>query len=271
MLIGAVHGMRQAVLASLLSCALYVFLYLGAGRDFIALVQDTNSLLQLSLYILVGVVMGYVTDSKNNELQAKDALLKSAEDKYAFLNAVHNQTLVVKDELCDQIISSRDSYGKVYAILTQLDQRDPGEIYAAGVAVLENIMKSNRVAIYSLTDSKSMAVLAAKSEPKEFIVPDALMVREREDIQKAIETNEIFVNRNLSPHLPVMTAPIVVRGEVIAVASTHSMEFENLTLHRHNLFKVAVNLISHSLSHVPRSPEKVPEAPVHLPNVAELR
>lgn len=255
-LTGVMHGIRQAVLSTLLSCSLYLYLYIESGRDIASLAYNTESLLQLSFYILIGLVTGYIIENKNDLLHEKDAALKSLNEKLVYINKIHDNTLEIKNELCEQIISTQDSYGKVCSMLKKLDSINPDEVLANGIEVLESMMKSDRISIYILSESEHSAVLAAKSETKDFYMPWIVKIKEREDIHKVIETRDIYVNSKWLPSLPLMTAPITDRGSVIAVACVHWIAFENLTLHRQNLLRVAVNLISYALANAYRYSEK---------------
>ena len=55
-------------------------------------------------------------------------------------------------------------------------------------------------------------------------------------------------NRDLSREVPLMSAPIMDNGVVVAVVSVHTYRFESYSLYTHNLFKVAVYLITSALS-----------------------
>lgn len=249
---GLIYGTRQAALAAVLSCGLYIFLYIEGGRDVFALVYDTDSLLQLSFYLLAGIVTGYIIDTKNNELKGRNGEIKALNERVDFMNKIHDETLLIKDELCDQIISTQDSYGKVYHMITRLNCQNPKEVLVKGVGVIEDTMKSEAVAIYMLSDSKHHAVLAAKSGRKDFNPPAIFRAREREDLQRVMKTRDIYVNYEWQTSLPVMSAPITDRDNIVAVACVYSVEFENITLYRRNMLKVVVNLISYALSNAYR-------------------
>ena len=268
-LVGIIYGIRQAVLSSLLSCGLYIYLYIEEGRDIVSLFNDTNSMLQLSFYLLIGMIIGYVIDSKNNELQGKDNKLKSLDEKLTFLDKIHNETLLLKDELCEQIINTENSYGKVCSMVEKLNSLNPEEVLINGVSVLENMMKSDKVAIYVLTYSRNIAVLAAKSENKDFNVPGIVKIREQEDIYRVIKTKDIFINREWLPSLPIMTAPISDQENIVAVACIYNVEFENLTLHRQNLLRVAANLISYALTNAYKYADIVQDNYIGYPSAVE--
>lgn len=252
---GLRYGIKQAAMAAVLSCGLFIFLYIEGGRDIYVLAYDTNSLLQLSIYLLAGIVAGYIIDTKKNELKERDGEIQALNEKVDFMNKIHEETLLIKDELCDQIISAQDSYGKVYQIITRLNCLNPKEVLANGVQVIEDVLKSQTVAIYTLSVSKHHAILAAKSDRKEFNPPAIFRVRDREDLQLVMKTKEIYVNYEWQPFMPVMSAPIIDRGDMVAVACVYSMEFENITQYRRNMLKVTVNLISYALSNAFRYSE----------------
>lgn len=269
-LVGVIYGTRQATLASLLSCGLYIYLYIDRGKDIISLVYDTDSLLQLSFYILLGIITGYIMDTKNNELRGMESEMQSLNKKLEFINKIHNETLIIKDELCDQVISAQNSYGKVYDMMTKLDSLDPEVVLKKGIEVLENTLKSDEIAIYILSDSKYYVVLAAKSEKKDFYVPGIVKIREREYIHRVIETKNIYINHEWLSSTPVMSAPITNNGNVIAIACVYSVEFENITLYRQNLLRVTSNLISYALTNSYRYRETVKDKYVEYPAVAEV-
>lgn len=249
---GLIYGTRQAALAAVLSCGLYIFLHIETGRDIFTLVYDTDSLLQLSFYLLAGIVTGYIIDTKNSELKGRTEEVQALNEKLDFINKIHDETLMIKDELCDQIISAQESYGKVYYMVTRLNCLNPEEVLINGVEVIEDAMKSKAVAIYKLSGSRNHAVLAAKSDRKDFNPPPIIRVKEREDLQRVIKVKDIYVNCQWQPLLPVMTAPITDRGSTVAVACVYSMEFENITQYRRNILKVTVDFISYALSNAYR-------------------
>lgn len=256
LLTGMMYGTKQAILSAALSCGLYIYLYIESGRDMISLVYDTNSLLQLSFYIFISIVIGYTVDTKNKQLEDKDSELKSLNERLLFMNEIHDNTLKINDELCEQIIGAQDSYGKVYSILSKLNSLNPDKVIANGIGVLETMMKSDKVSIYVISDKEYTAILAAKSDIKDFFVPRTVSIREREDINKVIETKDIYINNEWLPTLPVMTAPITNRGNIIGVACIHWVAFENLTLYRQNLLRTTANLISYALTNAYKYSEK---------------
>ncbi len=269
-IIAGLYGINQGILSSLLSCGLYGYVFVVKGRDVSSLINDTNSLLQITFYILIGIVLGYIIDYKNCNLNAKEMLVRSLEEKYNLISRIHDDTLRVNKELSEQIINNKESFGKACSVIKSLDSLNPIEIFDQAVSVLENMMQTNKVSIYTLTETKSIAILTAKSETVDFVVPNIVKVKERKDIQTLIHTKDVFVNKELLSYVPIMTAPIIYQDEVIAIASIHDMNFEDITLHKHNIFKSSVNLIAYSLNNAYRHTKDEHEGHVHYPRMDEL-
>ncbi|MGI6643145.1 MAG: NAD-dependent epimerase/dehydratase family protein [Bacillota bacterium] len=241
-LTGVVHGIRQSALASVLaSASLY---YLHSGGDILSLFSDTSPLLKMSFYVVVGIAVGYIIEVKNDRLRETHGVLQKLREQYASLEILQEQTRTVAEELRDQIICSEDSYGKVYSLIEALDHASVREILPKTVKILEDITRSDTVSIYHLIDGNSFAILAATSDKGGFAAPTTLEVRDRQDIQQVIETRDVFINKDLSPMLAMMAAPLVYSDQVVAVALIHSVPLERLTLHHYNRLKAVVGIIS---------------------------
>ncbi|HWQ30618.1 MAG TPA: NAD-dependent epimerase/dehydratase family protein [Negativicutes bacterium] len=268
-LAGIIYGTRQAVLASLLSCGLCIYLYLGGGHDIVSLVYNTDSLLQLFFYLLVGIITGCMTDNRKNELQVRTAELRSLNEELEFRTKLHNETLLIKDELCDQVISAQNSYGKIYEIINRLNSIKPKEVLTRSIEVLENAMKSDEVAIYALSESKYYVILSAKSGKSDFNAPGIAKIKEREDIRRVMETGDYYINYEGLSSLPLITIPIKCNGNVAAVACIYKAEFENIMLYRQKLLGVTAYLISYALENAYRFSEATQERYIDLSDAAE--
>ncbi len=96
-LVGIVHGLRQSALSSILACvSLSRF---DLGTDVASFLGDANFLLQASFYIVVGVVVGYVVDTKNGQLKEREGAVLDWTRKYDAAKTLNDQTRAERDEL----------------------------------------------------------------------------------------------------------------------------------------------------------------------------
>ncbi len=247
-LLGILYGNRQSLFAIALSTALYIYHELEQGREMIAMLYDTNFFFTIATYLFVGLIVGYSIERKLVHLQAKERELNVLEEKYRFLNEVYTETRTIKDELQQQIMNNSDSFGKIYAVTKELESLEPEKIFTSTVSVVESIMRTNTVSIYTVNKYRSYLRLVARSQSDDFSIPKSMKVEDYDYVRQLMSEKNLYINKHLVGEAPLLAAPILSNGEVIAVISLHGMKFENFTLYYQNLFKIVVDLISSSLS-----------------------
>ncbi|MFC5469423.1 NAD-dependent epimerase/dehydratase family protein [Cohnella suwonensis] len=245
---GIIYGNRQAILSVALSIGLYTYELLGNGRELISLLYDTDFFFRIAIYLFVGLVVGYTVERKSSRLLAKQRQLEAMEEKHAFLSEVYNETRQVKEELQQQILNSGDSFGKIYSVTKRLESLEPEQIFTSTVSVVESIMRTEAVSIYTVNRYGSYLRLVAKSGGDQLDAPKSMKVEDYPYIQNLLENKEMFINKKLEGGLPLLVAPVMSNGNVLAVIALHQIQFENFNLYHHNLFKVTVELISTALS-----------------------
>ncbi|WP_432402847.1 NAD-dependent epimerase/dehydratase family protein [Wukongibacter sp. M2B1] len=246
--ISIIYGIRQGSIAVFLSCSLFIWEIRETGHDIISLIYNVNTLIYFSLYIFVGAVLGYSVDSKIHEIDTKEEELKELKEKFNFLYDMHNESKLVRKELQDQIINAEDSFGKIYKITSTLDVLEPEKVFGETVGVIEEIMKSKDIYIFSVSKAQNYLRLISRSKESNLDVAKSIKVNDFLEIEDMIHKKTIFVNKCLKKSLPMMMAPIVVNDKVLAIIAIYTMEFETMSLYKQNLLKVVSNLITSSLA-----------------------
>ncbi|WP_310832546.1 NAD-dependent epimerase/dehydratase family protein [Paenibacillus pedocola] len=245
---GVFYGSRQSMLAVLLSIVFFVVEQTENGRDLVSLMYDSTLFFQVALYLLIGLVVGYSVERRTTRLSNTEEKLQQATEKYSFLYEVYEETRSVKEELQQQILTTEDSFGKIHTITRELDSLEPERIFLSAIGVLESIMRTDEVTIYTVNKHRNYLRLAGRSAKDSFEAPRSITVSEHEYLLSVLYDQQMFANKELDPDSPLLCAPVVSRGEVVAVVSLHAVEFRRFTLYYQNLFKTVVDLISSSLS-----------------------
>ncbi|MDO3411583.1 NAD-dependent epimerase/dehydratase family protein [Saccharibacillus sp. CPCC 101409] len=247
-LMGIFYGSRQSMLAVALAIGFYIREQTISGHDMVSQLYDSSLFFQLALYLLTGLAVGYSIDRRRNRLNDANQQLAQASEKYAFLHKVHEDTRSVKDELQKQILSTEHSFGKMQAVTRSLDNLEPERIILAAVGVLEDIMKTDEVTIYTVNRNKNYLRLAGCSSKLASATARSLKVDEHEYLIPVVYDQQMYINKTLLPDAPLLSAPVISHGEIVAIVSLHAVEFNRFTLYYQNLFKTTVELISSSLS-----------------------
>lgn len=247
-LIGIVYGNRQSFIAVALSVLLLTIEKLQTGREIISLLYDTSFFFQISLFLLIGLVVGYTTQSKNNKLKNQNVKLSQTEERYNFLYNIYSEMKEVKDELQLRVLNSGDSFGKVYSIIKELEWLEPEKVLNRTIHVIQTILNVQNVSIYVMNKEQSFLRLVAHSNTQSNTVVKSLKVEESEYVKYLMETDKVFVNKELNPTMPLMAAPLYRDGKLTAIITINDLNFNGFSLYYENLFKITAQLVESSLN-----------------------
>lgn len=248
LLVGLFLGKTQAFLASAFTMGFFVYQKLNNGSDIVSLLVDNEILAYFATYIFIGLIVGYVIDRKNIEVETSREDLRSLEDRYQFLDTIYQETRVVKEELQNQIVHSEDSIGKVYNIVKKLDSLEPEDIFTGAVSVIEQTMGSKDVSIYMIGQNDYFLRLISRSKQTKVQIPSSIRLEENETYQQVVKEKKVYINRELKPDVPYIIVPVINGDHVIAVVCIYRLDFDQLTLYFENLLHVVMSLITNSIT-----------------------
>lgn len=246
LLAALLFGKSQALVASILAVGVHLYESAATGRNVLSLFVDNSILATFTMYLLIGLVVSYVLERRNIEIQFLKDELAATTERHTFLNEVYEETLAIKNQLHQQILHSEESIGSVYEATRALDSLEPEGLFVGAISVLEKTLKAKHFAIY-MTNQSAFARLAAKSADSAFTPRNSLQVEEQTVIHEVITLKGIVFNTSLRPTEPMFGAPLIRQGEVIAVVLCYDVPFRNLTLSYRNLIDVMTRLINSSL------------------------
>jgi UDP-glucuronate decarboxylase len=246
LLIGITHGLRQSSISMLLSSILFLYNSFNEGKDIAFLIYDINTIFYIANYFIVGIGTGYVIDKKNYNINNYRKNEEDTNHELSLLNRMYDENLKIKNSLQDQILSSENSFGKIYSIISELDSLEPANVFNSTVSVIGSAMKSEEVSIYSLSGNGHYLRLIARSKGS-FSFLKSIKLDDMPQIKDIVENGQIFVNKKLDNSLPVLAAPIVNDKKTVAVIMIKSVKFEQLSLHYINLFRIIIQLITATL------------------------
>lgn len=195
-----------------------------------------------------GLAVGFVKDRYTREKLTHTGEMAIERARYEFLKDIYQDTRTVKDTLQKQVLTSKDSLGRLHSIVAELESLEPEHIVMKSVNVLEELMESRRVAIYAVAANSSYIRLVAQSSDESFSMPRSMNLADSPSIARVVESGNVFVNKALAAGDPAMAAPVVSNDQTIAVVLLQEQPFEKFTLYYENLFRIAVSLISRALS-----------------------
>lgn len=239
-------GRSQSVLSICLATAWYLYGNILNGQELISQLIDHNTIVHIGLYIFVGLITSYILDKKEKLIQNSRVEVDSIQERYQSLVSVLQDTMMIKDELQEQVLYTNQSVATVYTVMKELDSLQSQKIYSASIHIIQTIMKSDGAAFYLLDSQAEKLHLQAKSDLLE--IPESLPIREYGIFKDLLETNAVQFNKDLDPDQPAMAAPITIGDHKAGVICLFNPQFEHMTLAYQNLFIVIADLISSALS-----------------------
>jgi nucleoside-diphosphate-sugar epimerase len=247
-LVGSIHGARAGVLAALLACVSSVMAYVSLNLDWRALVYYVDNWLPYISYLLVGAVTGYTRDRASNSIDYARQKLAVLETRFAFMNDLFQQVSQLKGQYKNQLISYRDSYGKVYEVINRLDSLVADEILKEAVHVLEEVFGNSAIAIYMLNPAGSYARLETCSATLDVTLKQSITTMQYQDIYENMMNGRIWTNRNMVEKYPFYCMPICVNDKLAAVVMAFNVPYELKSASGANQFVVLCRLIQSAYS-----------------------
>ncbi|MNI12414.1 UDP-glucose 4-epimerase [compost metagenome] len=248
LVMGLFYGSRQALPAAVAVIAISFIQDMASGRFWGSIITSPDFLVEIALYLFLGLTVGFVKDKYVKDIRTERNQLELEKQRYEFLMNVYKDTRSVKESLQKQVLTSKDSLGRLHTIVGELESLEPERVMMTAVKVMEDLVETRRLSIYAVSnDSPYLRLLANSSDP-DFKVPRSIHLNDAPEIAKMLQSGKPYINRNLVPNAPMLAAPIMHNGQTNAVICIHEMPFSQFTLYHENLFKISVDLVSQSLS-----------------------
>lgn len=246
-LIGSTHGLLFGVLAAFLAAVSGAINWQRIGLDWALLIYDVENWVPFALFFLAGGVTGYVHDKKENEINFEQHQTELIHEKYEFLYSLYDEISSIKDRLREQLVGYRDSFGRFFRVANELNELDEDHIFLKALEVLEDLMKTDQIAIYSIEPTGYYGRLEVKSSNLEQEIPRSLKLSDFSAAIETLKSGTVFQNKDLLPNYPSYIAPINNQDSLIGLVVIWEANFEQFTMYYFNLFKVITGLIQSSL------------------------
>ena len=246
-LIGSIHGLLFGIIAAILAAASAMISWNNIGLDFALLIYNVENWIPFAVYFLAGAVTGYVHDKHENDLQFEKYQTELIHEKYSFLYSLYNEISTIKNQLREQLVGYRDSFGRFFRITNELNELDEDNIFFKALEVLEDLMKNDQIAIYSIESTGNYGRLQVSSKSLTRDIPKSLRLDDYSEAVTTLKTGDVFQNKDLIANYPSYIAPIMNANVLIGLVIIWETSFEQFNMYYYNLFKVITGLIQSAL------------------------
>lgn len=245
-ILGATRGFRIGITASIFAGISYVIKSLDT-TSWQIIFYNTQNWLPFAVYFLAGAISGYSREKSENTKRFYEEEKTLLEEKYIFLNELYHNTLENKEEYRQQIMSYKDSYGKIYTMIKKLASTIPEKIFLEAINVLEDILENQTIAIYATDGKNDFARLNVCSKTLNETLSKSLRLSSMEEIKKTLEQGEIWVNVNAIPDYPAYAEAIRWDGICRGIVMVYHASDKQMNQEYANKFSIVCGLIQEFL------------------------
>lgn len=242
-LVGTVYGLNAGVLAAALASVSLAAGYWAQGSSPLLLFYEPSNWLAFLIYFVVGAVCGTIQLRSAENVRFAQEQQHLLEERLRFVRQLYQDALADNRAFRRQILGRRDSFGKVYAVTRALDSTPPRQLPEKAVQLMEDVLESRSAAVFFLEPDGRTARRAACSKAAETLCPRRWAGAGLAAVLDGIGREGLWVNRALTPGLPMFAGAVQQEGTVRALLLLWDAEGEQLSLHCQNLFRILCGLV----------------------------
>lgn len=245
-LVNVYYGWRHGIISICLSIAAYLGLNMGFENSaLLGVFNYVNQALYIALYFIVGGTTGYVVDRMEVEKKELQSDLDSIKKELYITNSMYEKSVEIKNSLQETIESNEDSLGKLFTVISRLDNVIPEQILSEAAMIFSKVLKTERVHLYYLNSGKYLRLAAVIGDIQ---YPKSLKCQDYDFLESVIEGRNTYINREFDNNYPMVCAPIIQDGCTRGIVFLDGLEFKSLTYQFLNTLKVLTYLIANSIS-----------------------
>ena len=263
-LLSTFHGMRAGLGAAALASISLLAASVQEQNNFALTIYDLNTWIPFIFYFLAGTVTGYVKDRLQNDnkfiLRDKEVL----ENKYILLNEFYNSAVRNKRQYMNQILSYKDSFGRLFDITRQLDSTMSDQVLKEAIDALERVLDNQSVCIYRCDEQMLFGRLVACSKEISGTTDKTLVLSNLDQMKFSGEDGELWVNRDRLQGYPEYAVPLYREGTPIALIVLQTVRYDQMATYYENLVRILCGLVKISLVRALSYTERI-ESEMYLP------
>lgn len=241
------YGGEMAALAVVLASASYLYSLAASYVDTAYLLYSVDTWLPFVVYAITGAVLGYIVSRRREDADALRRRYDLLEEKYRLVETLQAETQELKNQLQQQLLNTKHSFGDLYRIVLELDSLQPEMLLQRGIAVVQQVLECDKAAVYYVDIPAGCARLLTCSPALEGSAPTTLGLAKLERLRLAFRRGGLFVNTDLLPHHPDLAAPVWYDGQPYAFVAAYDIAPDKFTTYHQDLFRVVVSLLEKNL------------------------
>ncbi|BEP28282.1 hypothetical protein HLPR_06130 [Helicovermis profundi] len=240
---GSAIGLISAFFVSLT----YSYIYFTLGKDMFLLFSELSNSKYFVYFFIIAIVIGRFKDNFLYHEKISDNKINLLKEANQNLTEANKEAFALKEELRKQIIGAEHSILSLYEIASSLDTLDPEEVYTETMGMLSKFLRAKTISIYSVNETKGVLRLKIRLGEGSNL-PNSIFYEDNESFYELINKKNIVKHIYKSDdNCPLMCAPLIDDGKVVAILNIEMIEFKFVTDYTYNVFKIIVEWVNKAL------------------------
>jgi len=246
-IMATIHGLPFGIAAAGLSSLSWFIAKVSSGTNWMTIFYEPSNWFAFVFFFLVGAICGYIKLKNDDKIKYLDDQNELLEEKLIFTRDLYNDTFEEKRSLKKQIISSKDSFGKIFDITRQLDTVEPRKLYLRIMDTFEEVLENKSISVYSVNEDSNFARLEVSSRDIISTTARSISLETYAPVVEKLRKNEVWKNTDLTPGLPMYAAEATREGKLQIMIFIWHAGNNQKSLYYVNLFKILCDLVEMSL------------------------
>lgn len=243
-LMSSVYGTTIGGIAALMSIASLVWAYYKQGSNGLLIFYDPGNWIPFILFLVAAAVCGNVKQRKDEETTFIKEENKAISAENQFISQLYREAMEYKDHYKQDLIGSRDGFGRIFEVVQRLSTTVPEEIFAESIPVMEDVLNNKTIAIYTINDpSARFARLNVSSEAISSSLKKSINLEDYSEVLQVLDRNEIWFNSEIEEGFPTYVAGIKADNAVSVLIMIYHVEYLQVSTYYTNLIRILSGLM----------------------------
>ena len=243
-LMSLVYGTRIGGITAMLEIVSLVLAYYRQGTNGILLFYDPSNWIPFILLLVTAAVCGYIKQRKDEDIAFISDENKLLKEEKGFVNRLYEEAMEYKNQYKQDLIGSRDGFGRIFDVVQKLSTTVPEEIFAESIPVMEDVLDNRSIAIYTINDKGArFARLSVASEQISSNLKKSINLDDYRPVIDEVSKGEIWFNRDVKEGFPTYVAGIKSDGTLSVLIMIYHVEYIQISTYYTNLIRILSGLM----------------------------
>ena len=243
-LMASVYGTAIGSITAMIEMASLALAYLRQGTNGVLLFYDPGNWIPFILLTVAAAVCGYIKQKKDEDFAFISDENKLVKEEHEFVERLYEEAMEYKNQYKQDLIGSRDGFGRIFDVVKKLSTTVPEEIFAESIPVMEDVLNNRSIAIYTINDASArFARLNVASEQLGDKLKKSINLEDYRQVVDVVSEGEIWFNRDVKEGFPTYVAGIKSNGVLNVLIMIYHVEYIQISTYYTNLIRILSGLM----------------------------